>query len=140
MGLGQCLLPRFLQSAKKSLHCSTSVQDNCHNMSQCDWTDCGLEVGLFDGAPSSLLNPEARKDLPHNKNQFVSLCTEHFELAVQNLTPAKARTGTNQPKALAIFVILGQYLNSLNQHVLKFCHSVNAQPPGASKTPQSRLD
>jgi hypothetical protein len=41
---------------------------------------------------------------------------------------------------LAIFVILGQYLNSLNQHVIKFCHSITAQPPGASKTPQSRLD
>jgi hypothetical protein len=30
-------------------------------MNSCDWTDCSLEVGLFDGAPHTLLSAEGRK-------------------------------------------------------------------------------
>lgn len=73
-------------------------------MNRCDWRDCSLEVGLFDGAVASLLNTAARKNIPVNRNRFISLCPNHFELGVTNPMPAKIRI--NQPKRLAIVIIL----------------------------------
>ena len=51
-------------------------------MNRCDWTDCALEVGLFDGAPSSLLSAEVRKKISVDKSRFINLCPNHFELGV----------------------------------------------------------
>jgi hypothetical protein len=51
-------------------------------MNSCDWTDCSLEVGLFDGAPSTLLSAEGRKNIPGDKYRFINLCPNHFELGV----------------------------------------------------------
>jgi hypothetical protein len=48
-------------------------------MNSCDWTDCSLEVGLFDGAPSTLLSAEGRKNIPGDKYRFINLCPNHFE-------------------------------------------------------------
>jgi len=42
-------------------------------MNSCDWTDCSLEVGLFDGAPSTLLSVEGRKNIPGDKYRFINV-------------------------------------------------------------------
>jgi len=75
------LFASFL-SKRKNLRFYTAITDNCHDMNRCDWMDCVLEVGLFDGAPSSLLNTEAGKNIPIHKNRFISLCPQHFILGV----------------------------------------------------------
>ena len=56
------------------------------SMNSCDWTDCSLEVGLFDGAPRILLSAEGRKNIPVEKNRFINLCPHHFELGVATST------------------------------------------------------
>jgi hypothetical protein len=60
-------------------------------MNHCHWTDCALEVGLFDGVPNSLLNPEVRENILFERNRFINLCPNHFELAGQ-AKPTKIRT------------------------------------------------
>ena len=62
------------------------------SMNSCDWTDCSLEVGLFDGAPRTLLSSEGRKNIPVEKNRFINLCPHHFELGVASVKPTKFRT------------------------------------------------
>jgi len=61
-------------------------------MNHCHWTDCALEVGLFDGVPNSLLNPEVRENIPVEKNRFINLCAHHFELARASVKPTTIRT------------------------------------------------
>ena len=51
-------------------------------MNRCDWPDCPVEVGLFEGVPASLLSGEGRNNIPVDKNRFVTLCLKHFEVAV----------------------------------------------------------
>ena len=51
-------------------------------MNHCDWTHCSREVGLFDGAPGTLLSAEGRKNIPVKKNRFINLCAHHLELGV----------------------------------------------------------
>ena len=76
-------------------------------MNYCDWTDCAVEVGLFDGVPASLLNPEDRKNVPNGRNGFTSLCPEHFDLAVANLDePKTTRFERKQAEYFAIVVLL----------------------------------
>jgi hypothetical protein len=50
-------------------------------MIRCGWTDCTLEVGLFDGVPSVLLSAEGRRNISADKARFVPFCAEHRELA-----------------------------------------------------------
>jgi hypothetical protein len=49
----------------------------------------GSQVGLFDGVDTSLLNAEARKNVPHEESpsRFIYLCPKHFELEVGSLRP-----------------------------------------------------
>ena len=69
-------------------------------MNSCDWTDCSLEVGLFDGAPRTLLSAEGRKNIPVEKNRFINLCAHHFELGLASLDPQKEQM--DQADGLAI--------------------------------------
>jgi hypothetical protein len=66
-----------------------------------EWTDCTLEPTLFDGSVGEFLNTLARKNIPVNKNRFISPCPKHFDLGVQRLTPAKANP-ERPTKALAV--------------------------------------
>ena len=75
---------------KYSLPSKAAIKDNSLHMNRCDWADCTLEVGLFDGAPSSLLNREAFENISFgNKTRFISLCPQHLELGLTNRTPPK---------------------------------------------------
>ena len=87
-------------------------------MNRCDWTDCALEVGLFDGMPSSLLNPEAHKNIPVTKNRFISLCPKHFELGI-TFKPATVRTDYASE---IINHSLGAAFNSVARFSEKFQH------------------
>ena len=82
-------------------------------MNSCDWTDCSLEVGLFDGAPRSLLSAEGRKNIPVEKNRFINLCAHHFELGVASLDPQKEQWTRLTVWPLMILVVLAViYLDS----------------------------
>jgi hypothetical protein len=73
-----CSLPR------RSLKLCSWAPDGLNkesSMNNCDWTDCLLEVGLFDGAPRTLLSDEGHKNIPV-ESRFINLCREHFELGV----------------------------------------------------------
>ena len=75
-------------------------------MNSCDWTDCSLEVGLFDGAPRTLLSAEGRKNIPVEKNRFIKLCAHHFELGVASLDPQKEQWTSLTVWPLMILVVL----------------------------------
>jgi hypothetical protein len=76
------------------------------SMNSCDWTDCSLEVGLFDGAPRTLLSAEGRKNIPVERNSFINLCPDHFELGVASLKPMKIQwtSATVWPLMILIFL------------------------------------
>jgi hypothetical protein len=76
------------------------------SMNSCDWTDCSLEVGLFDGAPRTLLSAEGRKDIPAEKNRFINLCPDHFQLGVASPDPQKEQWTSLTVWPLMILVAL----------------------------------
>jgi len=75
-------------------------------MNNCDWTDCLLEVGLFDGAPRTLLSDEGHKNIPV-ESRFINLCREHFELGVASPEPTKIQLTSLTVWPLMILVVLG---------------------------------
>ena len=75
-------------------------------MNSCDWTDCSLEVGLFDGAPRTLLSAEGRKNIPVERNRFINLCPDHFEVGVASLKPMKIQSISLTVWPLMILVVL----------------------------------
>lgn len=75
-------------------------------MNRCDWTDCALEVGLFDGAPSSLLSAEGLKNVAVDRNRFINLCRNHFEIGVASPEPMKLQWTGPTVWRLVILVLL----------------------------------
>jgi len=74
-------------------------------MNNCDWTDCLLEVGLFDGGPRTLLSDEGHKNITV-ESRFINLCREHFELGVASLKPTKIQLTSLTVWPLMILVVL----------------------------------
>jgi hypothetical protein len=51
------------------------------SVNNCDWSGC-LQIGLFDGVDSILLNAEGQKHIATEPTRFIYLCPEHFKLGV----------------------------------------------------------
>jgi len=74
-------------------------------MNSCGWTDCPLEVGIFDGAPRTLLSAEGHKSISV-ESRFINLCPEHFELGVASPNPTKIQLISLTVWPLMILVVL----------------------------------